>query len=71
MSSSFVHLAVRAVVPSMLGFKHFCHLFEHCFFRSTRNERGNYDPILTTVRFYRVLQLIIFVCCLFARTPTR
>jgi hypothetical protein len=32
-------------------------------FRSTRNQRGNSNPILATVRLYRILQLAVFVFC--------
>jgi hypothetical protein len=40
-------------------------------FRSTRNQRGNCDPILVTVRLYRFLQLEVFVLCPFTRTSIR
>jgi hypothetical protein len=35
---------------------------------STRYQRGNCNPILVTVRLYRLLQLAVFVCCPFTRT---
>jgi hypothetical protein len=38
--------------------------------RSTRHQRGNYDPVLVTVRLYRILQLAIFVFCPFTRVLT-
>jgi hypothetical protein len=39
--------------------------------RSTRNQRGNCDPITATVRFYCILQLGDFGCCPFTRTSNR
>jgi hypothetical protein len=36
-------------------------------FRSTRDQRGDYNRILATVRLYRMLQLDVFVFC----PPTR
>jgi hypothetical protein len=40
-------------------------------FRSTWNQRGNCNPILATVRLYRILQLDAFVFCPFTRTSIR
>jgi hypothetical protein len=36
--------------------------------RSTRNQRGNCTPILTTVHLHCILQLDVFVFCPFTRT---
>jgi hypothetical protein len=33
------------------------------YFRSTRDQRGNYGQTLATVRLYCILQLAVFVCC--------
>jgi hypothetical protein len=40
-------------------------------FRSTRNHRCNYTPILATVRLYSILQLAVFVFCPFTRAFIR
>jgi hypothetical protein len=40
-------------------------------FRSTRDQRGNCDPILATMHLYCSLQLEVFVFCPFTRTPNR
>jgi hypothetical protein len=39
--------------------------------RSTRNEQGNRDPILVTLRLYRMLQLAVLDSCPFTLAPTR
>jgi hypothetical protein len=39
--------------------------------RSTWNQRGNFIPILATVRLYRILQLAVFVCCPIALRSSR
>jgi hypothetical protein len=31
--------------------------------RSTRNQLGNFTPILVTLHWYRILQHLVFVCC--------
>jgi hypothetical protein len=41
------------------------------YFRSTRNQQGNCLPILVTLRWYRILQLLVFVCCPFTRACRR
>jgi hypothetical protein len=41
------------------------------FLRSTRDKRGNYLPMLATVRSYRILQRLVFVCCPITRTCRR
>jgi hypothetical protein len=41
------------------------------YFRSTRDQRGNYDTILTTVRLYRIMQFAVFDCCPLNRTFIR
>jgi hypothetical protein len=40
-------------------------------FRSTRNQRGNRNPILATVRLYCILQCAVFDCRPFTSTSTR
>jgi hypothetical protein len=41
------------------------------FFRSTWIQRGNYTPILVTVRLYCILQLAVFVFCPWTSTCNR
>jgi hypothetical protein len=49
--TSSCYVRVRVFLPS----------FPTLFFRSIRNQRGNCDPTLVTVRLYRALQLADFV----------
>jgi hypothetical protein len=39
--------------------------------RSTRNPSANCDPILATMRLYRILQLAVFVFCPFTLASSR
>jgi hypothetical protein len=52
-STCSVDVGMQDIMPSMTTL----------YFRSTRNQRGNYDPIFATVCLYRILQLDIFNCC--------
>jgi hypothetical protein len=36
-----------------------------------RNQRGNYEQFLVTVRVHRILQLSVFDCCLCAHASSR
>jgi hypothetical protein len=38
--------------------------------RSTRNQHGNYTPCIATVRFYCIIQLVVFVFCPFSRSSS-
>jgi hypothetical protein len=61
--AAFVFFPFTALLPpvrAMRGFKTSCHLLQHCFFCSTRNQSGNHTPLLVTVRLYRMFQLYIF-----------
>jgi hypothetical protein len=40
-------------------------------FRSTRNQRGNCNPILAPVHLHRILQLDVFVFCPCTRASSR
>jgi hypothetical protein len=63
LSSSDVQTPVR-LFEAILRSKRACHLPPTLLFCSTQNERGNCDPILVTARFYCILQLDVFICCL-------
>jgi hypothetical protein len=59
LSTSAEHLPVRSFAWSMPEIPSIHTLT----FRSTRNQRGNCDPILATMHLYRTLQLAVFICC--------
>jgi hypothetical protein len=71
LSSNAVHVPVRLLIRAMLGFKTPCHLLQHCSFLGARNQRGNRDTILVTVRLNYMFQLPVFAFCPFARTSNR
>jgi hypothetical protein len=61
---------ISGIVQPRFKSMHF-HLLQHCFFlRSTRDQRGNCDPVIVTARFHCILQLAVFVFCPFTRTSS-
>jgi hypothetical protein len=56
-----MYARIQSIVPPVMTFN----------FRTTRNQRGNFIPIIATVRVHRILQLDVFACCPFTRTFSR
>jgi hypothetical protein len=72
MSSSSVHVPARLVAPSMLGSRASSPFRRHCLsIRSTWDQLDNCDPILVTVRLYRILYLDDFVFFPLTRMSSR
>jgi hypothetical protein len=58
------YLSCRGIMPTRsvdAGIQDTIPSFPTLFFRSTWNQRSNCGPILASVRFYRILQLLVFV----------